>query len=447
LNELAQSVRAQKTTTSQEIRNKFRELLGIDPNKSWYFASPEHAVQFLEKMASEGVKAIPRAIVPRQHAAFLRRPQYAEQVAEVLTKAKEAPPAAATKVTPTTPTTVEDLLARLTSGAQKAAQKAPTSSKGPTKATQRDIEKLIRALTTTEGKTTGRRAAKAALTPQPEQTAASATEQASPTQAPIETLIKALTGTATQEAPATGTAAVQATPKQAARKAATAQKPAAQPQQVAETPAELAPLVRELFKAEETPTPPPQAGRPKRPKTTTEPTPTKPAEPVIAKEITAAAPKPAPQKPKSTVLFDKSRGNLRLMVEETTSPEEAVAKGVEFLKKELSKAKTTQFRMSDGSVVKARVQEIRPDGTIRLKIGDKTIETPVVRVLRLKGNKLAPTIDARLVDIVDHYRETARRTAYERVHLRNLMMTDRIGSDSVEKGYRQHSPYYNGTDN
>jgi hypothetical protein len=437
LNELAQSVRAQKTTTSQEIRNKFRELLGIDPSKSWYFASPEHAVQFLEKMASEGVKAIPRAIVPRQHAAFLRRPQYAEQVTEVLTKAKEAPPAAAvqqtvTKAAPTTPTTVEDLLARLTSGAQKAAQKAPTSSKGPTKATQRDIEKLIRALTTTEGKTTGRRAAKAATpTPQPEQTAASATEQASPTQAPIETLIKALTGTATQEAPATGTAAVQATPKRVARKAA-AQKPAAQPQQAAETPAELAPLVRELFKAEETPAPPPQAGRPKRSKTTTKPTPTKPAEPVIAKE-TAAAP-PAPQKPKSTVLFDKSRGNLRLMVEETTSPEEAVAKGVEFLKKELSKAKTTQFRMSDGSVVKAKVQEIRPDGTISLKIGDKTIETPVVRVLRLKGNKLAPTIDARLVDIVDRYRETVRRTASERVHLRNLMMTDRIGSDGVEKG-------------
>jgi hypothetical protein len=405
------------------------------PSKSWYFASPEHAVQFLEKMASEGVKAIPRAIVPRQHAAFLRRPQYAEQVAEVLTKAKEAPPAAVqqavTKATPTTPTTVEDLLARLTSRPQEAAQKTPTSSKRPTKAAQRDIEKLIRALTA-EGKTAGRRATKAATpTPQPEQVTASAAEQASPAQAPIETLIKALTGTATQESPATG-ATVQATPKQAARKAATAQKPAVQPQQVAETPAELAPLVRELFKAEETPTPPPQAGRPKQSKTPTKPTPTQPAEPVTTKE-TAAAP-PAPQKPKSTVLFDKSRGNLRLMVEETTSPEEAVAKGVEFLKKELSKAKTTQFRMSDGSVVKAKVQEIRPDGTIRLKIGDKTIETPVVRVLRLKGNKLAPTIDARLVDIVDRYRETVRRTASERVHLRNLMMTDRIGSDSVEKG-------------
>jgi hypothetical protein len=122
------------------------------------------------------------------------------------------------------------------------------------------------------------------------------------------------------------------------------------------------------------------------------------------------------------------------MVEEATSPEEAVAKGVDFLKKELSKAKTTQFRMSDGSVVKAKVQEIRPDGTISLKIGDKTIETPAVRVLRLKGNKLVPTIDARLVDIVDRYRETVRGTASERVHLRNLMMTDRIGSDSVEKG-------------
>jgi hypothetical protein len=227
LSELAQSVRAQKTTTSQEIRNKFIQLLGVDPNKSWYFASPEHAVQFLEKMASEGVKAIPRAIVPRQHAAFLQRPQYAEQVAEALTKAKEAPAAAVqqvvTKATPTTPTTVEDLLARLTGEAQKAVQKAPTSSKGPTKATQRDIEKLIRALTA-EGKTTGKRATKAATpTPQPEQVAASTTEQASPTQAPLETLVEALTGTAPQEAPVAGTA-VQATPKRATGKAA-AQKP------------------------------------------------------------------------------------------------------------------------------------------------------------------------------------------------------------------------------
>jgi hypothetical protein len=435
LSELAQSVRAQKTTTSQEIRNKFKELLGIDPYKSWYFASPEHAAQFLEKMASEGVKAIPRAIVPRQHAAFLRRPQYAEQVAEALTKAKEAPTAAvqqaATKATPTTPTTVEDLLARLAGEAQKAVQKSPTSSKGPTKATQRDIEKLIRALTA-EGKTTGGRATKAATpTLQPEQVGASAAEQASPTQAPIETLIKALTGAAVQEAPVAETAA-QATPKRITGKAA--RKSAAQPRQVAETPAELAPLVRELFKAEETPTPPPQAGRPRRPKTTTEPAPTQLAEPVTPTEATAAAPKPVPQKPKSAVYFDSKRGNLRLMVEEATSPEEAVAKGVDFLKKELSKAKTTQFRMSDGSVVKAKVQEIRPDGTISLKIGDKTIETPAVRVLRLKGNKLVPTIDARLVDIVDRYRETVRSTASERVHLRNLMMTDRIGSDSVEKG-------------
>jgi hypothetical protein len=251
-------------------------------------------------------------------------------------------------------------------------------------------------------------------------------------------LIKALTGTTTQEAPVAGTA-VQAAPKRAAGKAAAAQKPAAQPQQVAEATTEaqdLTPLVRALFKTEETPTPPPQAGRPRRPKTTTttEPAPTQPAESVTPTETAAASPKPAPQKPKTTVLFDSKRGNLRLMVEEATSPEEAVAKGVDFLKKELSKAKTTQFRMSDGSVVKAKVQEIRPDGTISLKIGDKTIETPVVRVLRLKGNKLAPTIDARLVDIVDRYRETVRRTASERVHLRNLMMTDRIGSDSIEKG-------------
>jgi hypothetical protein len=436
LNELAQSVRAQKTTTSQEIRNKFRELLGIDPNKSWYFASPEHAVQFLEKMASEGVKAIPRAIVPRQHAAFLRRPQYAEQVAEVLTKAKEAPPAAVqqavTKATPTTPTTVEDLLARLTSGAQKAAQKAPTSSKGPTKATQRDIEKLIRALTTTEGKTTGRRAAKAAApTPQLEQTAASAAEQASPAQAPIETLIKALTGTATQEAPATGTAAVQATPKRVARKAA-AQKPAAQPQQAAETPAELAPLVRELFKAEETPTPPPQAGRPKRPKTTTEPAPTKPAEPVTPTETAVAAPKPAPQKPKSTVYFDKSRGNLRLMVEGAESEKEVVEKGVDFLREKLPKGSTTRFRRKDGSIVEATVQEIKPNGNIRLKIGKETIETPVVRASKLKGGKLIATIDARLVDIVDPYREAVRRTAHERVHLRNSMLVNRIGDNTVD---------------
>jgi hypothetical protein len=436
LSELAQSVRAQKTTTSQEIRNKFIELLGIDPYKSWYFASPENAVQFLEKMASEGVKAIPRAIVPRQHAAFLRRPQYAEQVAEVLTKAKEAPPAAVqqavTKATPTTPTTVEDLLARLTSRPQEAAQKTPTSSKRPTKAAQRDIEKLIRALTA-EGKTAGRRATKAATpTPQPEQVTASATEQASPTQAPVETLIKALTGTATQESPATG-ATVQATPKRAARKAATAaQKPAAQPQQAAETPAELAPLVRELFKAEETPTPPPQAGRPKQSKTPTKPTPTKPAEPVIAKETAVTAPKPAPQKRESTVYFDKSRGNLRLMVEGAESEKEVVEKGVDFLREKLPKGSTTRFRRKDGSIVEATVQEIKPNGNIRLKIGKETIETPVVRASELKGGKLIATIDARLVDIVDPYREAVRRTAHERVHLRNSMLVNRIGDNTVD---------------
>ncbi len=439
LSELAQSVRAQKTTTSQEIRNKFIQLLGVDPNKSWYFASPEHAVQFLEKMASEGVKAVPRAIRPTQYAGFLRRPQYAEQVAEALTKAKEPPPAT---IQPTTPQTVEDLLARMTGGAQKAVQKAPTSSKGPTKATQRDIEKLIRALTT-EGKTTGRRDTKAQATtptPQPEQGAASAAEQTSPAQAPIEALIKALTGAAPQEAPATSTAAVQATPKRAARKVA-AQKPAAQPQQVAETPAELTPLVRELFKTGETPTPTPQRGRPKQPKTktTVEPTPTQPAEPVVTPETPTPAPaqattKPSvPQKPKSTILFDRSRGNLRLMVE-SSSPKEAVTKGVDFLKNELQGTETIRFKISGNNVVNAKVEEIKPDGKIRLKIGDETVETPVVRVLRLKGNKLAPTIDARLVDIVDRYRETMRRTASERVRLRNLMMTDRIGSDSVEKG-------------
>ena len=431
LSELAQSVRAQKTTTSQEIRNKFRELLGVDPNKSWYFASPEHAVQFLEKMASEGVKAIPRAIVPRQHAAFLGRPQYAEQVAEALAKAKEAPPVA--KAAPTTPTTIEDLLTRLTGEAQKAVQKAPTSSKGPTKATQRDIEKLIRVLTTTEGKTTGRRITRAvAPTPQPEQVTASAAEQASPTQAPIETLIKALTGTATQEAPATGTT-VQATPKRVARRAAAVQKPAAQPQQVAETPAELAPLVKELFKTEEAPTPPPQVGRPKRSKAPTEPAPTQPAEPVTPKETTTAAPKPVPQKPKSTVYFDSKRGNLRLMVEGVNSQEKVVEKGVDFLRERLPKGSTTRFRRKDGSIVEATVQEIKPDGNIRLKIGKETIETPVVRALKLKGGKLAATIDARLVDIVDPYRKAMRRTAYERVHLRNSMLANSVGDDTIGK--------------
>jgi hypothetical protein len=396
LNDLAQAVRAQKTTTSQEIRNKFIELLGVDPNKSWYFASPEHAVQFLEKMASEGVTAIPRAVIPKQHAGFLRRPQYAEQVAEALTKAKETPPVAIEQVAPTTPKTVEDLLARLTGEAQKTVQKAPTSSKGPTKATQRDIEKLIRALTA-EGKTTGGRATKAQATtraPQLGQEAVGAAEQTSPTQAPIETLIKALTGAATQ--PQEGPATVKVTTR-----GATAQKPAIQPQQVAKAAAskgqeaqDLTPLIKELFKTEETPTPTLQRGRPKQPKTKTtiEPTPTQPAEPAVTTETSTPAPaqatKPSvPQKPKSTVFFDRSRGNLRLMVEEGSSPKEAVAKAVDFLKNELQKTKTTRFRMSDGSVVNAKVEEIKPDGKIRLRIGDETIETPVVRALRLKRNK------------------------------------------------------------
>jgi hypothetical protein len=49
------------------------------------------------------------------------------------------------------------------------------------------------------------------------------------------------------------------------------------------------------------------------------------------------------------------------------------------------------------------------------------------------GGKLVATIDARLVDIVDQYRKAIRRTAYERVHLRNSMLVNSIGDNAIDK--------------